>query len=190
MALGSDVTRHELMLQSLKLALIEVENNSKIINNQLVVTLGLPDETVIVPDPSILELDLSAVNKDNLLQLATENLPELKSAALNKEVAAKELRLAKADYYPTVAMVAANNLNGPILVEVPTINSNFNYWYVGVGIKYNLASLYKTNQKMQLASKKQLIAEYTEDLTLEQTQVALHSAYTKFMESFEKTDGL
>ena len=186
MALGSDVTRHELMLQNLKLALIEVENNSKIINNQLVVTLGLPDETVIIPDSSILELDLSAVNKDNLLQLATENLPELKSAALNKEIAAKELRIAKADYYPSIALVAANNLNGPILIEVPTIDSNFNYWYVGVGIKYNLASLYKTSQKMQLASKKQLIAEYSEALTLEQTQVAVHSAYTKFMESFEK----
>ena len=186
MALGSDVTRHELMLQNLKLALIEVENNRKIINKQLVVTLGLPDETVIVPDSSILELDLGAVNRDNLLQLAAENLPELKSAALNKEIAAKELRMAKADYYPHIAAVAANNLNGPILVEVPTINSNFNYWYVGVGIKYNLASLYKSNRSVQLANSKQRVAEYAEALTLEQTQVAVHSAYTKFMESFEK----
>lgn len=186
MALGSDVTRHELMLQNLKLALIEVDNNSKIINNQLVVTLGLPDETVIVPDSSILELDISAINKENLLQLAAENLPELKSAALNKEIAAKEMRIAKADYYPSVAFVAANNLNGPILIEVPTINSNFNYWYAGIGVKYNLASLYKTNRKVQLASNKQLITEYAQALTLEQTQVAVHSAYTKFMESFEK----
>ena len=186
MALSSDVTRHELILQNLKLALIELENNSKIINNQLVVTLGLPAETTINPDSSVLDLDLTSVRPDNLLQIATSNLPELKSAALNKEIAAKELRIAKADYSPQIAMIAANNFNGPLLIEVPTINSNFNYWYVGVGIKYNLASLYKTKQKMQLASRKQLMTEYSEALTLEQTQVAINNAYIKFMESYER----
>ena len=186
MALSSDVTRHELMLQNLKLELIEVENNSNIINNQLMVILGLPAETLIIPDRSILELDLNTATPDKLLQLAAENLPELKSAALNKEIASKELRIAKANYYPYIAVVAANNFNGPILIEVPTINNNFNLWYVGVGIKYNLASLYKTKQNVQLANKKQCIATYNEELTLENTQVALHSAYTKFKESFEK----
>lgn len=186
MALGSDVTRHELLLQNLKLALIEIDNNSKIINNQLVVTLGLSPETLIVPDASILNLDMSKGNSDNLLQNAIENLPELRSAALNKEIAAKELRIAKADYYPHVALVAANSFNGPILIEVPTINKNFNSWYVGIGVSYNLASLYKTKRKVQVASTRQLAAEYAEALALEQAQVAVHSASTKFKESFEK----
>lgn len=186
MALGSDVTRHELMLQNLKLALIEIENNSKIINNQLVATLGLPTETLITPDASVLELDLNVATQDNLFQLAAQNLPELKSAALDKKIAAKELRIAKAEYYPHIAFIAANNFNGPILIEVPTMNNNFNSWYAGIGIKYNLASLYKTNQKMQLANKKQLTTEYAEALALEHAQVAVHIAYTKFKESFEK----
>jgi len=186
MALGSDVTRHELMLQNLKLALIEVDNNSKIINQQLIVTLGLPADTRINPDPSVLNMDLSAVNKDNLLQLAITNLPELKSAALNKDIAAKDIRIAKADYYPQIALVAANHFDGPILIEVPTINSNLNYWYVGVGVKYNLASLYKNNKKVQLVNKKQQLAENVEALAVQHTQVAVQSAYIRFMESFDK----
>ena len=186
MALGSDVTRHELMLQNLKLALIEVENSSQIINNQLVVTLGLPAETLIVPDPSVLELNMSVASRDNLLQSAAMNLPELKSAVLDNEIAAKALRIAKSGYYPQIALVAANNFDGPILIEVPTINSNFNYWYAGVGIKYNLASLYKTNRNIQLLKNKQRAAEYTKALTLEQTQVAVYSDYTRFKESFTK----
>jgi len=186
MALGSDVTRHELLLQNLKLGLIEIENNSKIINNQLVVTLGLPADTQIIPDSSIFEMDLNSVNKDNLLQLATANLPELKSAALNKAIAVKETRIAKADYYPQIAAIAANHFDGPILVEVPTINSNYNYWYVGVGVRYNLASLYKTNRKVQLANNKQLLAANAEALALEHAQVAVQSAYIRFVESFDK----
>lgn len=186
MALGSDVTRHELMMQNLKLALIEIENNRKIINNQLLLTLGLSTEMQIIPDSTVLDMDLSVVSQDNLLELAAENLPELKSASLNKAIADKELRITKADYYPHIALVAAKNLNGPILVEVPTINKNFNYWYVGIGLKYNLASLYKTNRSVQLANKKKRMAEYNESLTLEQTQMAVNSAYIKYKESFEK----
>lgn len=186
MALGSDVTRHELMLQHLKLSLLEIDNNSKILNQQLVVTLGLPADTHIIPDPSVLEMNLSSVNKDNLLQLAMSNLPELKSAALNKDIAAKDTRIAKADYYPQIALVAANHFDGPILIEVPTINSNLNYWYLGIGVKYNLASLYKSNKKIQLANKKQQLAENAEALAVEHTQVVVQSAYIRFTESFEK----
>ncbi len=186
MALGNDVTRHELMMQNLKLALIETENNKKIINNQLVVTLGLPVETQIIPDSSVLDINLSSVSYNNLLELAAENRPELKSAALDKEIAAKQVRIAKADYYPNIAFVAANNFNGPVLIEVPALNSNFNNWYVAVGVKFNLASLYKNNRKVQLAGKRQLTAENAEALTQENTQVAVNSAYIRFVESFEK----
>ena len=186
MALGSDVTRHELMLQNLKLALIEVDNNAKIINHQLVTTLGLPDDTRIVPDSSVLKLNIGNESAADLLQGAMTNLPELKSAALNKEIAAKSLQQAKADYYPQIALLAANNFNGPILVEVPTINSNLNYWYLGIGLRYNLASLYKTDKKLQMASKQQSIAQYTEELAKEHAQIAVHGAYTKFKESYEK----
>lgn len=186
MALNSDVTRHELMLQNMELALIEVDNSSKIINQQMVVTLGLPTETIIVPDSSVLKLDLSLVTPDDLNQQATENLPELKLAALNNEMAAKDLRIARADYYPQIALVAANNFNGPILTEIPAINKNINYWYVGIGLKYNIASLYKTNRMVHFANQKQEAAKYSEALALEHTQVKVQSAYIKYRESMEK----
>lgn len=186
MALSSDVTRHELMLQSLKLALIEIENNGKIINQQMVVTLGLPAETIIIPDPSVFELHLDKLAPENLNEQATKNIPELKMATLNKTITEKELRLAKSEIYPQIALVTANHFDGPILIEVPTINSNFNYWYVGVGLKYNIASLYKTHQKLDVARQNREAAGYSEALALEHVQVMTHSAYTKFQESMEK----
>lgn len=186
MALSSDVTRHELMLQNLKLALIEIENNSKIINQQMVVTLGLPAETIIIPDSSVFELHLDTLTPENLNELATKNLPELKLASLNKTISDKELRIVKSEIYPQIALVAANHFDGPILIEVPTINSNFNYWYVGVGLKYNIASLYKTHRKLDVARQNREAAGYSETLALEHAQVMTHSAYTKFQESKEK----
>ncbi len=186
MALNSDVTRHELMLQNLKLALIEIGNNSKIINQQMIVTLGLPAETIIIPDSSVFELHLDTLGPEKLNDLAAKNLPELKLASLNKTISDKELRIAKSEIYPQIALVAANHFDGPILVEVPTINSNFNYWYAGIGLKYNIASLYRTNRKLNVARQNREAAGYSEALALEHMQVMIHHAYTKFRESMEK----
>lgn len=186
MALSNDVTRHELLLQNLRLSLIEVDNARKIINNQLVTTLGLPADTEIRPDKSILDLDLSKVNRDNLFTQAFTELPELKTAALNKKIAEKELRIAKADYYPQLALFATNSFTAPILIEVPTIDKNFNFWCIGLGVKYNLASLYKSNSKLQIAHQKIQLATNTEALAKEQTQIAVENAYIRFHESIEK----
>jgi outer membrane protein TolC len=186
MALSNDVTRQELLLQNLKLALIEVDNNQQIINQQLLVTLGLPAEMTIVPDSSVLQLDLNTFTLKQLQQITDAHLPDLKIASLNKEIAVKELRIAKAEYYPQIALVAADHLEGPILIEMPAINKNFNYWYVGVGIRYNMASLYKTNHKVQLASQKKYSAEFADALVRENAQLAVHNSYIKFKESMEK----
>lgn len=186
MALHSDITRHELLLQNFNLALIEIDNNRKIINNQLVVALGLPAQTEIEPDSSVLSVDVSGLAQESLQQQAANNLPELKMASLNKDIVTKELNIAKADYYPQLALIAANNFNGPILIEVPTINKNFNFWYVGVGLKYNLASFYTSNRKVQLLNQKQKVAECAEALSVEHAQLAVHNAWVKFKEAFDQ----
>lgn len=48
----------------------------------------------------------------------------------------KQQDLVRAGRRPNIGLVAANNFDGPILIEVPPIDKNFNYWYVGIGISY------------------------------------------------------
>lgn len=188
MALVSDVTRHELRLQSLTLALIELNNASDIINQQLVVTMGLPDSVHIIPQASVLDTPLQAMQEATLLQQAQENLPALQIASKNTEIATKDVRLAKADYYPQVGVFANNHYDGPILIEVPVINNNFDYWMVGVGIRYNLSSTYKTPRKVRLAKEAQKIAQLQEETLLADTKKAVYAAYTRYMESYKKVE--
>lgn len=186
MALNNDVTRHELTLQNYNLALIEIDNNCDILNHHLVTTLGLPHNTVLVPDSTILNMNLTNITPSDLIQVAKNNLPELKSAEVNVEIAQKDIKLAKADYFPSVAIVAANHFDGPITIEVPAINKNFNYWYVGIGVKYNLSSLFKSKKNVRLAKSQQLMATDTRDALVENTEIAIHRGATRYKESFEK----
>lgn len=186
MALTNDLTRYELMLQNLKLALIEIDNNMSIINQQLVITLGLPNGTNIIPDSTIQNMSLVATSQETLMKTAEENRPELQAAAINKTIANAQVRLAKASFYPSIALVGANEFVGPITFEVPPINKNLNYWYIGLGVKYNLASLYKSNKEVSVAKSSLNTARYAQKLQLELTQTTVYAAQTRYLESFEK----
>jgi len=186
MALNNDVTRHELMLQNIELALIEIDNSCKILNNQLVTTLGLPDSITIKPDISILNLKLANTTQADLIHMAEQNLPELKTADINILVAEKNIRIAKSDYLPSLALVAADYLNGPITIEIPPINKNYNYWYAGIGLKFNLSSLYTAKRSVNMAKAQQNSATASKSLIEEKTMLAVQSSYIKYQESFDK----
>ncbi|WP_175552554.1 TolC family protein [Tangfeifania diversioriginum] len=186
MALDNDLTRYELMLQNLKLALIEIENNISIVNIHLTIALGLPDETVIIPDSSVQNINELPLFAENLVDEANEKRPSVKIQSLQKEVAQKDIKLAKADLYPSVAIFGADYFEGPITMEVPPINKNLNYWYLGVGIKCNLASLYKSSNKISLAKSSLNTANYAYEAELENTRTAIYSAQTKYGEAYEK----
>lgn len=186
MALNNDITRHELTLQNYKLALIEIENNYNIINHHLTTTLGLPHNTLIKPDTTILSTNLDIYTFPELLEIATDNSPELKSAKTNLIIAEKDVKVAKSSYLPSIALVAANNFDGPITIEVPAINKNFNYWYVGIGFKYDIASLFKSKKDVQLAKAQQSAAVTSRDMVIEQTEMTIYSDITRYNESFDK----
>ena len=67
---------------------------------------------------------------------------------------------------------------------MPVLDNNFNYWYVGIGIKYNISSLFKNNRKLKQAQLNVRKAEETHRLAQEQVENAVQAAYVNFLTSF------
>jgi len=184
LALKNDITRYELQLKNLELALTQVENSKIIINNQLTTVLGLPRETVIEIDTCVLSKLPLVSGEEKWQQTATEVSPLLQQAKLGIEQSKQSEKIVKAERLPSVALIAGDHLDGPVTIEVPPINKNFNYWYVGVGVKFNLASLYKTGKKAKLAQLSTQKVIETEQLLQENIQTEVKAAYVRFAESF------
>lgn len=184
LALKNDITRYELQLKNLELALTQVENSKIIINNQLTAVLGLPRETVIEIDTCVLSKLPLVSGEEKWQQTATEVSPLLQQAKLGIEQSKQSEKIVKAERLPSVALIAGDHLDGPVTIEVPPINKNFNYWYVGVGVKFNLASLYKTGKKAKLAQLSTQKVIETEQLLQENIQTEVKAAYVRFAESF------
>lgn len=188
LALKNDITRHELQLKTLEQALLQINNGITIANNELVTVLGMPLETSIRVDTCLL-ISLPVISNEVDWQVtALESSPLLQQDKLGIEESIHNEKIVNAERLPSVALIAGDHMDGPITIEVPPINKNFNYWYVGIGIKYNLASLYKTGSKSRLARYSHQKAVENELLLRDNIQTQVKASHVRFAEAFAMYD--
>lgn len=182
--LKNDITRYELQKEQLQLQYTRIEDAYKIMNHQLVTTLHLPAGSEIAPDTTMLSQQVLPLAETDWQQLAQQNHIELKQAETSVLMGKQKLKLERSERLPKIALVAADHLDGPITIEVPVLDNNFNYWYVGVGISYNFSSLFKNNRKIKQSKLELRRAEQEHLLSQEHVENAVQASYTNFLTSF------
>lgn len=184
--LHNDITRYELLVSNLELQLIKLDNTLHILNDNLVTIAGLPADTKIIPDSAILARSLPNLTEATWQAKAREEAPSLLLARKGVDISRKAEDLVKAERLPKVGLQAAWTMDGPILVEIPPINRNLSYWYVGLGVSYNLSSLYKTDKslaKSKIATKK---ACDELDAAEEDIYLAVRADHVHYLEAYEE----
>ena len=185
-ALQNDITRYELLVSNLELQLVRINNTIDILNTNLVTTAGLPDGTVIIPDSTILAKSLP---KDGVVLWQAEaeaNSPSLSLARSEVDISRKAESLVRSERLPKIGLQAGWNIDGPILVEVPPINRNLSYWYVGVGVSYNISSLYKNNKSLSRSHAATRRAIEQLDATHENVMLAVNADHVRYLEAYEE----
>lgn len=182
--LKNDITRYELQKEQLNLQLTRVMNDRRIANHQLVTTLHLPDSTEILPDTALLGEQISSLSEYDWQEIATANNIALKQAQTTVRLKEEMVKKERSEILPHISLVAADCLDGPITIEVPVLNNNFNYWYVGVGIRYNISSLFKNNHNVKQARLNVRRAQEQRRLAQEQVENAVQEGFVNFMTAF------
>ncbi len=197
MALRNDITRYELQMESLKLGLTALRNNRSILNHQLCNTLGLSDVqdgalaaggVQIVPDSTLVSRVYGREGEAFWQTAGAASSPLLQQSANNVLMAEQREKIAKSDLLPKVAIVAADNFNGPITFELPPIDKNLNVWYVGIGVKYSFSSLYKTNKRVRQAAAETRQAREEHALQAERVNNNVQAAYVQYLQTYVEHD--
>ncbi len=183
-ALKNDVTRYELQLQTLELSLTQLENSRSILNHQLCNTLGLPVSDRIEPTEDTVGKVFGKEGEDWWQGEAIAGSPQIRMARLNERMSVQQEKMARSEMLPKVAVVASNTFNGPVTFELPPIDKNLNIWYVGVGVKYSLSSLFKSNRKLSQSRLATAQARMSTALAEEQLDNNVQSAYTDYLQSY------
>ena len=185
-ALQNDITRYELLVSNLELQFVKINNTIDILNTNLVTIAGLPENTVIIPDSTILVRSLPKDGATWWQAEAEQNSPSLSLARSGVDISRKAEELVKSERLPKIGLQAGWNIDGPILVEIPPINRNLSYWYVGVCVSYNISSLYKTNKSLakSRAATQQALEQF--DVARENLSLAVNADYVHYLEAYEE----
>mgnify|MGYP002945158849 FL=1 len=182
--LQNDITRYELQEETLKLQLAKVNDACKIINHRLVTTLHLPENTEIQPDTTLLEEQIRTLSEKEWQSLAEQSNIDLQQTQVSIRINEQKVKLERSERLPKIALVAAEHLDGPITIEVPVLDNNFNYWYIGIGIKYNFSALLKNNHKLKQAKLNVKRAQETHLLMQEQIENTVQASFVDFLTAF------
>lgn len=187
-SLKNDITRYELQFENQKLQRIRLIDQASIINHRIITALHLPSNVRIMPDTTIIS---TLPDKYDILQwqnMAKLGSLTIKQSELTIKMSQEKIKLEKSAQLPKIALFAEEHLDGPITIEVPALNNNFNYWYVGIGISYNISSLFKADKSIKRAQFSANQARQEHNLALEKVENDINEAYTNYTTSFSELD--
>ncbi len=178
-ALKNDLTRYELQLATLQMQRTRVENDLAIANSQIVTLAGLSQSTRVIPDSSFLAAKPDLFSNSNSL---SSTLP-VQMAEAKADLAGQQLKQSRSAMLPYLALVAQDQLNGPVTIDITPYNINYNYWFVGLSLNYNLSSLWKSNPAVRTARFNREQALLERQAVEEQTRQELGAAAIRLDEA-------
>lgn len=182
----NEVIRGELAIKNLDQGILVLENNRNILNYQLDVALGMPVETIIIPQEKLPEVGTLGVTYYQ--NLARNQHPIIKSAQKNIDVADKNIEIINTDKMPTIGAFGGYNMQRPITSSMPALDMYSNSWQSGISISYNLDNLYKTKEKIKLGEIQKSQAQEGLTLAEQNIDIAVNAAYTKYQEAIQQVE--
>jgi len=164
----NDLLKGELQLSNYKVALQEANKNVNVVNYQLVNLLQLPEDT------RINQIQFNSNGEQSLLSdydTALEHRNDLKVLESQHQIAVDQVNISKAGYLPQIALSGGYTAFG--LKDVITVKNAMN---VGVGLSYDLGSLYKNKRNVNVAKNRVIEVEEQQAIMNDRVKVQVQQA--------------
>jgi len=145
--------------------------------------LGLPTSTELVLDTTGIAKRDDPKVLDDYLQLALTNRKDISALDYRKKAAQAGVKSAESAKYPSISLTG-----GYIAADIPKVVSITNAVNIGVGVSYNIASLWKNKAKVQQAEArvKQIVA--TQAITDDNVKLQVNRNYLSLISSRKKIE--
>lgn len=189
MVTRNDVIRGELQISNLKLALQVVQNNQKILNKQLTVALGLDENTLIIPDETIISNSLKV---GSLFDYYNDlgNHPTIKQTEKAADIYSVSEKISRSEMMPALSAFGGNTLQRPITTVNPAMDMYTNGWSTGLSLNFNIDALFKAPKKIQLNRLEKEKAKRQSNEASEMLKVAVNAAHIKYNEAVTQNNTL
>ncbi len=179
----NDLLRAQLETSSLELNLVDAQNAVDIATVNMDLLLGIPETTILNVDTAGIMNTGDVKSIEDYEQLATQNRNDIQSLSYREKAAGDAVKIAKGDYYPSVALTG-----GYIAADLPGVLSITNAITAGIGIKYNIASLWETKSKIEKAEAVHQQLQVNQDMMIDNIHLSINKAYRNYTAAVKKTE--
>lgn len=179
----NDLMKAKLQESNVELALLNAQNDLKITTINMNLLLGLPEETVIEADSNSFTALKTEGNAAEWEQTALSHRKDIAANGIRQKAADTDIKVAKADLYPSVALTA-----GYVALNVPGVVTVPNAVNAGIGFRYDVASLWKSHSKIAQARTRAYQLRTSEQIILDRVHLEVNTAYYNYVLSKRKID--
>ncbi|PZR22790.1 MAG: TolC family protein [Flavobacterium psychrophilum] len=170
----NDFLKSQLSVSNIQATLDDAIAKESKINYQLVTFLKLPQGTKLTPDaayfknaggitPSISESEAIAQRKD------------LEALRWQEKASEANVKVAKGDYYPSVALSA-----GYVAMDIQNVVRVTNAMNFGVGVSYDLAGIFKNGKKVKAAQSRALETKQQLEIQTDRVKVQVQESLENY----------
>jgi outer membrane protein len=181
----NDVLRFQLQQQNVNLSALEAENNRKIINYNLDILLGLPENTdVQVNDPDAAFKLAQPLN--SYIELGVANRQELRSLDLRNQVAELNVKTVKSNTLPTVGVGANLYYVNPSGNFIPPNHQYIVPMTIGANLSWNIGTLWTNKNKVSDARIQQQEVVIQKDIQLDNVKTEINRNYQNYVLAIQR----
>lgn len=172
----NDLLKAQLQTSNIELSLLDAESNRSVANTNMNLMLGLPDNTEIETDSNFVADAKEQKTFIEIQSLALQNRKDLQAVGLQKKAASLGIKSARAEAFPTIALTG-----GYVAADIPKVLTVTNAVNIGVGVSYNLASLWKNNTKLAQARARETEIIATQELLNDNIRLQINKDYQNYL---------
>lgn len=179
----NDLLKAQLQASNVELSLLDAQNNEQVAMVNMNLMLGLPTETELVLDTNGIQRKNDDRVLDDYIKLAASNRKDIAATDIRKKAAETGIKIAKSEMYPSL-----NLTGGYIAADIPNFFSITNALNIGVGVSYNIGSLWKTKSKIKQAEARVKQIEAGEAQLDDAIRLQVNRSYLSLISSRKKID--
>ncbi len=179
----NDLLKAQLGSSNIELSLLDAQNNLRITYINMDLMLGLEEGTELVADSNSFTMQNDAGSLIDWETNALQNRKDLGAIGLRAKAYTANIKSVKGEYYPGIALSG-----GYVALYVPNFITVTNAVNGGIGLQYNLGSLWKTGAKVAQAQAQLREVQANEGMLSDQVRLSVNQAYENYILSQKKID--
>ncbi|OQP52526.1 transporter [Niastella yeongjuensis] len=179
----NDLLKAQQETSNLELTLLDAQNNHQLAMVNMDLMLGLPEKTQLIADSASFVPPATVKTIEEYEQLAATNRYDLKALDYRQKAAQSDVKIAKGDNYPSLAFTG-----GYVLADIPRFLVITNALNAGLGLKYSLSSLWKTNSKVAQAKARETQLAASMAMLDDAIRLSINQAYLNYLSGVKKIE--